>query len=302
MTATQNSTKTPVHAQYCLGSSTRWLATVALVGAALLVSACDEGGSTMPTPTGPDMAMPPPALGLVRIGSSSFTVGPTTYSQSAATALFIDPLSSSAGCARTTVGECTAYRCTGSSFSLPHAGTITLQAGTSPISVTTRGDGSYLEYRNTSGSDFMPGQSVSISAAGSSVPKFASALTLPTGTFAVQSPNASRADLLWAINKTQDFTVTWTPLAANTTARLELTQDLDSNRGIYIECSFPGMRGTGVVPQVLLANLQLTSGTSHVGGIMIGPGVSANVKPTGWDIDVIGIGVGRSGIVNITDK
>ena len=70
---------------------------------------------------------------------------------------------------------------------------------------------------------------------------------------------------------------------------------------MLIECSFDGSQGTGTVPSSVLSQLQTTQGVNHAVGILIGPGTETKLTPIGWDVSVVSIGVGRTGVATISE-
>jgi len=247
----------------------------------------------------PDLAQPP-KLGLVRIGSSSVTSGVDTFEQSMALALFFDPHNASAVCTRSLAGACVTYRC-GSLTGLPSAGNITIKGGGEEVVLQPSQGGSYPEYRNTAALVFQRGQILATSAVGKEVPAWQTPVTMPSYVFTLQTPSPARIDLTWVLRKKQDLALTWTPLPTDSSVRVELSQDLGTSQGTLVECTFDGSTGTGTVPSSVLSQLQTTQGISHAVGILIGPGTETRLQPTGWDVSVISIGVGRTGVATISE-
>ena len=249
------------------------------------------------TVTPPDMTTPP-RYGLVRIGTTSVVAGTTTIVTSAATALFVDPTQGGAGCQRTVQGECTLYTCDGTSFTAPHAGNITLGGGTQNVTLTPRSDGSYEPYGNSASTVFPPGTAIDVAAAGQAqqVPAFTGRITQPGATqFSLTMPDGSRPNILFAINKSQDYQVTWSGPTAGSKVVAELIQNPDNNRSVTLECVFDGARGNGTLPATLLSKFQNSNGTTGLGSFLVGPAVTSTVKQGAWDISMIGISGGRNG-------
>ena len=90
--------------------------------------------------------------------STTSTVGVQTVSGSSSTAMFVDNMQQGTGCNRTDSGACSLYSCSGGTFTLPSAGTITVSGGTQAVSLATRGDGSYIAYGNSTNVVFPQGQ------------------------------------------------------------------------------------------------------------------------------------------------
>lgn len=274
--------------------------------AALLGVAATVAGCPGPTMTGdntndmataaPDMATPP-KFGLLRIASTSFQAGTATINGSAATAVFVDPAQQGAACQKQTQGECTLYYCEGASFTSPHSGAITIAGGTQSVALNPRADGSYEPFVNTSANVFPSGQALSLMAAGQTVPAFTGNITpMGSGTpFALTMPDGSRANILFTVSKSQDYQVTWTPLAAGSKVAAELVQSPDSNRSLTLECIFDGARGNGTFPSTLLNRFQSTNGQLGVGAFLAGPATTTTVKQGAWEISVTAISGGRAG-------
>jgi hypothetical protein len=247
----------------------------------------------------PDLAVPS-KLGLVRIGSSSVTSGVDTFEQSMAMALFFDPNQANSVCTRSQTSACSIYRC-GALVGLPSAGNITIKGGSEEVVLQPSLDGFYPEYRNTSALVFQRGQTLAISAVGKAVPAWQTSLMMPSTVFVLQSPSPARIDLTWVLRKKQDLALAWAPLASGSSVRVELSQDLGTSQGMLIECSFDGSQGTGTVPSSVLSQLQTTQGVNHAVGILIGPGTETKLSPLGWDVSVVSIGVGRTGVATISE-
>jgi hypothetical protein len=248
---------------------------------------------------GPDMTVPPTRFGFVRAGSSSFTAGTQTSTESMASALFIDTGATASGCSRTVVGECAMYRCTGTGFRYPGTGDIQAKpASGTGFTLSPTADGYYVEQNNTSALLFAANQAVTLSAAGKDVPGFSADLTVPSSSFTINSPNAGRNNLGWIIQKATDFQVDWSSNAARVV--VELTQGTsEAFGGVTIRCNFAGTAGSGKVPASLLANLKTTMGSANPARILLGPVASKQVQSSGWLIDAMVVGVGRSGDVTI---
>jgi hypothetical protein len=247
----------------------------------------------------PDMATPP-RFGMVRLASTTVTAGTATINSSAATAVFVDPSQQGAACQKQTQGECTLYLCEGSSFTAPHAGTLTISGGTQNVSLNPRSDGSYEPYVNSSSNVFPGGMALSLSAAGQTVPAFTSSITpLAAAPFTLTMPDGSRAVLVFSVPKSQDYSLTWTALGAGTKVAAELIQSPDSNKSLTLSCLFDGARGSGTFPSSLLSRFQTTNGQLGVGAFLIGPATTTTVKQGAWDISVTAISGGRAGTASL---
>ena len=276
----------------------RSLQLAALASLPLFVSACDQASS----PGGPDMQTSSPDLatpsrfGLVRITG--------TTNGSSAIATFIDTQQVDANCQHRTAGECVLYTCAGTTFVQPNAGDLNITGGTQAVALSARTDGSYKPYDATSMVTFAAGQKLAVNAAGGMVPAFRTELTPPNATFSLTTPDGSRQNIVFNLNRTADYQVAWTPLSAGTRVHAEINQNTDSNRGLIIDCDFDGSTGTGTIPASLLGDLQLTSSSTltPVGTFTIGPSTSMSLKSGGYDIAVFGMANGRSGSANITNQ
>lgn len=273
----------------------------ALLGVAVTATGCPgpamtgDNNNDMTTVV-PDMANPP-KFGMVRLASTSFQAGTSVINGSAATAVFVDPTQQGAACQKQTQGECTLYFCEGASFTAAHAGTINITGGTQSVALNPRTDGSYEPYVNSSANVFPSGQALSLSAAGQAVPAFSTNITPmgPGSPFALTMPDGSRANILFTVNKSQDYQLTWTALASGSKVAAELVQNPDNNRGLTLECVFDGARGNGTFPTALLSRFQSTNGQLGVGAFLVGPATTATVKQGAWEITVTAISGGRAG-------
>lgn len=247
----------------------------------------------------PDMATPP-RYGLVRVASTTFTAGATTLNSSAATAVFVDPSQQGAACQRQTQGDCTLYYCEGAGFSAPHSGAITVSGGTQNVMLNPRSDGSYEPFVNSTSNVFPSGQALGISASGQTVPAFSANITpMSDSNFALTMPDGSRASLLFTLNKSQDYQLSWTGLTVGSKLAAELVQNPDTNRVITLECVFNGAAGTGTFPASLLSRFQTTNGQLGVGAFLIGPATTTSVKQGAWEITVTSISGGRAGTATL---
>lgn len=250
----------------------------------------------------PDLTAPS-RFGLVRMTSTTSTVGVQTVSGSSATAMFVDNLQQGAGCNRTDSGACSLYSCSGGTFTLPSAGTITVSGGTQAVSLATRGDGSYIAYGNSTSVVFPQGQKLTLDAPGQLVPAFHAEVTALTSAFNLTIPDGSRVDpLIFSMSRNQSFTVTWSPLLSGTRVHAELNQSLDSNHELLLECDYDGTAGTGTIPAELLTKFNVSSGQFNIAQMLIGPSANVSVQQGGWDVRIFATSGGREGRVTITDN
>jgi hypothetical protein len=281
------------------------LADLALFGSFALMVGCTDGaggsGATqdLGSQTAPDLLIP--GNGLVRVASATATVGAQTSSYSSAIAYFLDPKLSGGGCQLQTAGMCQLASCTGSSVVLPTAGAITIGGGTQPISLTPRADGSYTPYANSSSVVFPAAQKLTVDAAGQAVPLFHGELTPPASPFTLTTPSGSRINILFTLNRKQDFALTWTPTASPTPIHVELNQGTDSNHVLLLECDFDGPAGTGTLPASLLSAFALSANGMNIAELLIGPATSNTVTVGTWDLGLTAITGGRQALATVTD-
>lgn len=257
------------------------------------LSGCEQtssnGPEDMPAPVA-DMSIPS-RFGVVR------ATGTTTGAS--AIAAFLDQKQPGAGCLRRAVSSCVLYSCDAPSFVLPHAGQITISGGTEMVRMDPRPDGSYAPYGNSSMVTLPPGQKLTISAPGQTVSAVQGEVTPPNQPFTLTNPDGMRVNIVFDLNRRQDFLLTWTALPSGTRVHAELNQDTDSNRGLILECDYDGAAGQGVLPTALLEKFMLTSGVTHSGNLTIGPSTNSTIMAGDWDIAVYGMANARSAFANI---
>lgn len=273
---------------------------------------CDSGGTT----GGDDMAKPmsdlAPAIrryGLVRLGSSTYTTGGgSMIKSSGAVATFVDPTIQGGGCERTvstvTGGSCSLYRCTGASFIATNPGKIIASVSGSPVAtLTPRNDGSYPVFGDDTQSVFPIGSAVTVAAAGNAAaPAWTTDVTFSSAAFTLTNPNPAPIQLSATVSTKSDFVPTWQALAAGSTVTVELSQATDTNKGLYLSCQFDGTKGTGTVPAALTKSFAVTQGQQNFASLWIGPSVSKTVTSSDWQVEIVALGAGRTGLATISDQ
>lgn len=253
-----------------------------------------------------DMAPAIKRFGMVRLGGSSYQSGTgQMIKSSSAIAVFVDPSSQGSSCTHTVASSCSLYRCTGAGvgFVAPNPGVITVTAASQAVAtLNPRTDGSYAEF-NDSTQVFPVGSATTITAGGTATtPMFSGDVTFGSAAFKLLTPDPTPLQLNATVSTKADFTVTWEKLAAGSKVRVELTQGTSSNTGLYLTCEFDGAQGTGAVPVALLKNLTATTGGNNYAGLWIGPSATRTVTKSDWQIDLIALGVGRTGLAMVTDN
>ncbi len=254
-----------------------------------------EGG---PESLQPDLSVPP-RHGFVRLGSSSVKSGSDTFEQSMVKAVFYDPTAPVPMCVRQETGPCWLYKCSDQNGALS-AGEIRVVAGTDQVVLKPEPQG-YADFRTTSSLLFKQGQVLTVQAAGDAVPAWQTLFEMPSHQFSLKTPNPARVDLAWLISKTQGLAFTWTPLAEQSTVRLELSQQIGQGQSLLAVCSFDGSLGAGLVPPFVLGQFQTTPGAKNALGVLVGPANETKVALEGWDFAVSSIGVGRTGLALLSD-
>jgi hypothetical protein len=163
--------------------------------------------------------------------------------------------------------------------SLVSAGTLTVTGGAfgdAGVKLGTNNLGSYLY--NTTGPMFAPGDTLTVSAAGGTVPAFPAQALVAPGTITLTAPLPSDAGDAGAIviPTAQPLDVTWTGGQTGARVNVTLSAFFTSGASASTFCSWDATTGQGTVPASALA--PLASGTLQAGGV-----VSYQQAPTSFD-------------------
>lgn len=167
-------------------------------------------------------------------------------------------------------GACAVTTCSGHAPN--DAGLVTLaSAGALDVTGGAFGDagvqvgpdvlGSYVY--NTTGPMFAPGDMLSVSAAGGTVPAFASQSIAAPAAITVTAPLPGDAGLL-VIPTSQSLAVTWTGGVTNNRVVFTLNALFSSGGSASTACSWNAVAGQGTIPASVLAPLVM--GTAQSGG------------------------------------
>ncbi len=149
------------------------------------------------------------------------------------------------GCTTTASGACTYMSCSGPATTSPgvSAGTLTVSGGFIPAGTIVPFNAGYYDAIN--GSLFTAGQTLTVSAPGSTVPAFASSITAPA-VISLMLPTG------FTISTSAALSVTWTGGQAGATVLLAGLSDDGSDQ---FECMWDASLGQATVPQSILAGL-----------------------------------------------
>ena len=103
------------------------------------------------------------------------------------------------------------------------------------------------------GARFAPGDEITMSASGATVPAFTTTMTFPV------SLNVTSPTSLTTVSASHGLTATWTPTVGMVTIALVQTENAQT---IDVACTFSGAAGTGTVPATALTDL--VQGTNDV--------------------------------------
>lgn len=156
----------------------------------------------------------------------------------------------------------------------PHAGDVTISVGGTTLTLTPDADGAYTAGVGT-GSLLMGGETITVAAAGDTVPAFTGDVTAPS-VVTVTEPDF---DMMGAvtIDRAADLNVVWTDGA---TGDVFVVVSATGPMYTQVGCTFPASAGAGTVPAATLSALP-----SSPNGIFA---VSANgsAEVTAGDFDV----------------
>ena len=147
--------------------------------------------------------------------------------------------------------------------SLASAGALDLTGGAfgdAGVQIGADNLGSYLY--NTTGPMFMPGDTLSVSGAGATVPAFPTQTLVAPGAITVTSPEPGDAGAL-DIQTSQNLTVMWTGGATGDRVVFTLGAFFKSGASTSTVCSWDSAMGQGTIPASALASLV---GTAQAGG------------------------------------
>ena len=172
-----------------------------------------------------------------------------------------------------TLGPCKLQQCPTSTPAGPQsAGTITITGATKPLSLVPGTDKVYAQQTSTT-TLFAGGESISFAAAGADLPAFTVSVTTPAKA-TITAPTKPAAGSLLAVNRAQDFTVSWTG-GGGGKVQVYLS---DNAKALF--CRFDGSAGTGKVPAAALALLSAGSGAFAMASIGLATKTAGD-----WDVE-----------------
>jgi hypothetical protein len=180
------------------------------------------------------------------------------------------PLGAAPGCAHAVAdaGACVVTTCPAQSpsdagvVSLVTAGALTLRGGAfldAGVEIGADSLGSYLY--NTTGPMFATGDTLTVAAAGATVPAFAAQTLAAPGPITLTAPTEDGGTI--AISTSKDLTVTWTGGTSGDKVYVDLSAFFTSGASASTVCSWDSMATTGTIPAAALA--PLASGTPQTG-------------------------------------
>jgi hypothetical protein len=183
------------------------------------------------------------------LGGSSTLCGAQQF---AFYASFTTASSQTPGCTVTTSNGCALYDCQSTSTSQSvSAGTLTISGGSigTPIPVTPDSTENY-QYQ-TAAMLFSPGQTLTVSATGATVPKFGPISVLAPATTSMLLPKAP-----YAVSLKADLQVQWSGAAAGSEFVLEGISAVQT----YFLCQWDAATGKSTVPASIIAGIGPGSG------------------------------------------
>jgi hypothetical protein len=152
----------------------------------------------------------------------------------------------------TTSGACSSYSCTGSTTNPVgvSAGTLTISGGSVGTAVTVSPDSSNNYDYQASGTLFVAGQTLTVSATGATVPAFGPVSIVAPGLLALTAPGATSG--AYTIPTTSDLKVAWAGASPNAQVIFEGVTNSSSS---YFTCVWDASLGGATVPQAMLTSL-----------------------------------------------
>ena len=200
-------------------------------------------------------------LSEVPVGGGEFTA-----------AFLAGPVAPLPGCTSDTLdgGSCVVTTCTGHAaadagvVSLATAGALEVTGGVfgdAGVAIGPDTFGSYLY--NTTGPMFSPGDALSVSGAGATVPAFATQTIAGPGAITLMTPSLGDAGAL-VVPTTADLPVTWAGGVSGDRVIFTLTAFFTGGASASTACSWDASGGQGTIPASQLA--PLAAGTPQAGG------------------------------------
>jgi len=147
----------------------------------------------------------------------------------------------------------------GGTLQFAFVGDINLATATSTITLSPGAAGDY-ESISVMSARWAPGERITFQSSGSrEVPRFKTELPFP-GDLEVLSPQVSSYWEQVPLDRTQDFTATWTPVSKS--VWVNVIQSSGAQQDLQIICEFAGTKGSGTIPKELLA--RLSAGSNRV--------------------------------------
>jgi hypothetical protein len=231
-----------------------------------------DAGS-LPDVTAVDVSLPPPdatevdaydagvAYGLIYFENGGFgqNVQGSFFAE-----FYEGPTGLFTGCTLTgQSGGCSAYQCPGASpidaGAMLSAGVLTISGGSLPAGgvPVTLAPGTGYSY-TAPGSIYTPGQTMTVSASGATVPAFDQTV-VGLGIVTLTTPPSPGVGGSYLITTSQDLATAWTGGAAGAQVWIYFTTSGGPNQ-TFAYCSFDATAGQGIVPQPLLALFKGSSG------------------------------------------
>jgi hypothetical protein len=196
-------------------------------------------------------------------------------------------------CSTVTIGECVVSRCpeeqpgdcaSGSSCGPQpaSAGVISLTGGSVPVSITPT-DATYSSYIGNDSTLWTGGQTLTISAAGATVPAFSVNLAAPSQAI-IQSPTptVSGISATLAVQVANDLPLVWTGNVGTLVIGFNQTPSPEPSSTTSVTCRFPASAGRATVPAGALSTLKPGMGSFSASVVS-----DRTVNVGGWSIDVV---------------
>ncbi len=213
-----------------------------------LVACGGNGGGGGDDGPGPDAA-PPAHAGLVSIQSYDAMNVPGTPTRGGSTSAAFFTAGSTCTTMQT-IGPCKVQQCVSTQpQGAQSAGTITITGATKPLSLVPGTDKVYVQQTSMT-SLFNGGEMITFAAAGADVPAFSVTLTTPTKA-TITAPAKPAAGSFLAINRAQDFSVSWT---GGGSGRVQVFLS-GAGGSPSLFCKFDASAGSGKVPAAALATM-----------------------------------------------
>jgi hypothetical protein len=175
-----------------------------------------------------------------------------------------------------TIGACDVARCLTSAPAQVSGGGVTISGAAQPIMLTPGAMDQYAPFMITSPL-FAGGEMITFTTAGAVVPSFTKTIKTPTKATITQPARPSMTSPYLVVNRTQDFTVSWSGGGSGKVQVALNSQQADQR----VFCRFDASAGSGKVPSAVLSTLAPGQGGYAMAAITLEEAIAGD-----WAIEV----------------